>query len=85
MKKNRQRELFDKIQAGVDLYYQRLVEEKRRTGGTLVVWRDGRVVQSSLEHIIHPIKTRFIMKKAIFPLHHALNMDLRLNPYASKY
>ena len=44
MKKNRQRELFDKIQAGVDLYYQRLIEEKRRTGGTLVVWRDGRVV-----------------------------------------
>ena len=28
----------------MELYYQRLVEEKRRTGSTLVVWRDGKVV-----------------------------------------
>ena len=28
----------------MELYYQRLVEEKRRTGGILVVWRDGKVV-----------------------------------------
>ena len=27
----------------------------------------GELCTSSLEHIIHPIKTRFIMKKAIFP------------------
>ena len=44
MTAEQQRELFDKIEKGVDLYYQRLVEEKRRTGGTLVVWRDGKVV-----------------------------------------
>ncbi len=43
--KTKQRELFDKIQIGMDLYYQRLIESKRRTGGELVVWRDGKVVR----------------------------------------
>lgn len=43
--KTKQRELFDKIQVGMDLYYQRLVEYKRRTGGELVVLRDGKVVR----------------------------------------
>ena len=41
----KQNELFDKIIAGFDLVYGRLIEYKKQKNSELVVMRDGKIVK----------------------------------------
>jgi hypothetical protein len=47
----RQKELFEKIMAGLDKTYQKLIEFKKQKKSELVVLRDGKIVRLKPEEL----------------------------------
>jgi hypothetical protein len=44
-KANNSEKWIDKVKRGLDLSFKRLVEQKRKTGGSLVFFENGKVVK----------------------------------------